>query len=205
MSVIMPGKGLLEPIAQLLIEPLPGEARRDVLGLTAACRDDARGEDGCKRRHALEGAVAMPELIGPVAQRKPMIRRHNLAVLVNGAQNDQIGAGPLRSDLGDFKRSEAARKSELRLVCYTLAAKDEHGMLLEGGAHCLVGAIVVGDIGKRDTAQLGRKAWTQGGDFHRRSPSMSTSVAGQNREPEAGHVIRLRNSRIAIHLMHHAI
>src|SRR6516164_1222149 len=179
MSVIMPGKGLFEPIAQLLIEPLPGEARRDVLGLTAACRDDARGEDGCKRRHTLEGAVAMPELIGLVAQRKPMIRRHNLAVFVNGAENNKIGAGPLRSDLGDFKRSEAARKSKLRLVCYTLAAKDEHGMLLEGGAHCLVGAIVGGDIGKRDAAQLGRKAWTSGDDFHQRSPSMASDGATQ--------------------------
>src|SRR6516162_3315184 len=171
MSVIMPGEGSLEPLAQRLVEPLPGKARRDVFGLAPACRDDARGEDGGKRRHALEGAVAMPELIGLVAQRKPMVRRHNLAVLVNGAENDKIGTDSLRSDLGYFERPEAARKSKLRLVCYILAAKDEHQMLLEGGAHRLVGAIVGRDIAKRDAAQLGRKARTHGNDFHRRSPS----------------------------------
>src|SRR6202011_5219690 len=109
MSIVMPGKGSLEPVAQLLIEPLPGKARRNVFGLAAAYRDDARGEDGGKRRHALKSAVAMPELIGLVAHRKPMVRRDNLAVCVNGAENDKIGADPLRSDLGDFKRSEVAR------------------------------------------------------------------------------------------------
>src|SRR5436305_11232280 len=126
MRVIMPGEGLLQPLAQLVIEPLPGKARRNVFGLAAPCRDDARGEYGGKRRHAFESAVAMPELIGLVAQRKPMVRRHNFAIVVNRAENNEIGAGPLRSDLGNFKWSEPARKRKLRLVRYLLPAKDEH-------------------------------------------------------------------------------
>ncbi len=54
MRVVVPGKGILELLAHARIEPLEGKAGRDVFGLAAARRDDARRKDRCQRRHALE-------------------------------------------------------------------------------------------------------------------------------------------------------
>src|SRR2546429_369968 len=71
MSVIVPGEVALEPRAQCRIEPLEGEAGRDVFGLAAARRDDARGEHGGERRYALERTIGVPELVCFVAQRQP--------------------------------------------------------------------------------------------------------------------------------------
>jgi hypothetical protein len=37
-----------------------------------------------------------------------VIRRHDLAVLVDGGEDDEIRAHALRADLGDLERPEAA-------------------------------------------------------------------------------------------------
>ena len=50
MRIVVPGKGILELHAQACIEPLKGKAGRDVFGLAAARRDDARRKDRCERR-----------------------------------------------------------------------------------------------------------------------------------------------------------
>ena len=56
---VVPGEGVLEP--------LPGEAGRDVFSLAAPRGNDARGKNRGQRRYALEGAVGVPELVRLVA------------------------------------------------------------------------------------------------------------------------------------------
>ncbi len=170
MSVIVPGEVALEPRAQCRIEPLEGEAGRDVFGLAAARRDDARGEHGGERRYALERTIGVPELVCFVAQRQPVIRRHDLAVLVDRAEDHEVGANAERADLGDLERPEPARESELRFVRHALAAKDDDRVLFECRAHLFIRAVIGGDVGKGHTAQLGGKAGAQGHDFHRPPP-----------------------------------
>ena len=114
-----------------------------------------------------------------------MIRRHDLAVLVDRAEDDEVGAGAQRADLGHFERSEPAREGELHLVGYVLAAEDEDRMLLERGARLLVRGVVGRDLGERHAAQLGGEAWTQRDDLHRRAllgfgfPNFPSKSAGQ--------------------------
>src|SRR5437867_6470018 len=112
----------------------------------------------------------MPELVRPVAQGKPVIRRNDLAVLVDRAEDHEIGANTQRANLGYLERPKAARESELRLIGDVLAAKDQDRMLLKGRARHLVRGIVRRDLGKRYPAQLGGKARPQRHDFHWRPP-----------------------------------
>jgi len=42
MRVVVPGKGILEPVAQARVEALEGKAGRDEFGFAAARRDDSR-------------------------------------------------------------------------------------------------------------------------------------------------------------------
>src|SRR5690349_11381792 len=116
MVVVVPGEGAREPLAQRRIEPLPGKAGRDVFGLTALRRDDPRGQYRGECWYALEGAVSVPELVCLVAQGKPVIRRHDLAVLVDRAENHEIGPHSQRADFGYLERPKATRESELRLI-----------------------------------------------------------------------------------------
>src|SRR5689334_855449 len=124
MVVVVPGKGAFEPLTQRRLQSRPGKTRRYVFGLTTLRRDDARRQDRGERWYALEGAVSMPELVCLVAQGKPVIRRHDLAVLVDRAEDHEIGTRAHRANFGDLERPEATRESELRLIGDVLAAKD---------------------------------------------------------------------------------
>src|ERR1700694_3765739 len=109
----------------------------------------------------------MPELVGFAAQGKPVIRGHYLSVRADGAEDHKMRTGTLRADLGHFRRAEAARKGELKLVGHLLVAKDQNGMLLEGSARRRICSIVRGDIRKRSTTQFGGEPRTQRDDVHR--------------------------------------
>src|SRR5258708_20179301 len=132
MRVVMPGKAILEPLSQGCIEPLEGKPGRDVFGLAAVRRDDARRKDRCQRGHALERRVGMPELVGLAAQRKPVIWRHHLSVRADGREDHEMRARALRADLGHFGRAEAARKSKLELVGHLLVPKPPNRTLPKG-------------------------------------------------------------------------
>ena len=72
-GVIVPGEEVFQLLAQRRREPLEGQPRRDEFGFAAATgmirADEHRGQRG----HALERTVGMPQLIGLVAQRQPMV------------------------------------------------------------------------------------------------------------------------------------
>ena len=95
MRVIMPGKRVLQSVAQGRIEPREGKPGGDVLGLAAARGNDARRQDRCQRRHPLERGVGVPKLIGLRAHRHAVIGRHDLAVGTDGAQDHKMRAGTL--------------------------------------------------------------------------------------------------------------
>src|SRR5262245_62113733 len=181
MVVVVPGEGILELLAQRWIESLPGKAGRDVFGLTAPRRDDACRQYRGERRHGFEGAVGMPELVRLVAQGKPVIRRHDLAVLVDRAEDHEIGANAQRADFGYFERSKATRVSKLRLIGDVLVAKDNDRMLLKGRTRHPVRGVVRRDLGERYPAQLSSKARTQRHDVHRRPPFGVCSTLPPNR------------------------
>src|SRR5690348_4181466 len=115
MVVVVPGKGAFEPPPHRHLESLPGKTSRDVFGLTTLPRDDPRRQYRGERWYALEGAVSMPELVRLVAQRKPVIRRHDLAVLVDRAEDHEIGTHSQRANFGHLERPKATREGELGL------------------------------------------------------------------------------------------
>ena len=82
-------------------------------------------------------------------------------------ENHKMRAGALRADLGDFRRAEAARKSQLALVGHLLVAKHQNRVLLKGRARRRIDGVIRSDIRKRHAAQLGGKSWTQRNDIHR--------------------------------------
>src|SRR5215510_3297697 len=100
----------------------------------------------------------MPELVRLVAQGKPVIRRHDLAVLVDRTEDHEIGADAQRANFGYLERPKATRESKLRLIGDVLAAKDQDRMLLKGRTRYLVCGVVRRDLGKRYSAQLSGKA-----------------------------------------------
>ena len=108
----------------------------------------------------------MPKLIGLVAHGIAVILGHHLAVIADGGEDDEIGAGAERTDLGRLRRPETAREGELALAADLLAAKQQNRMVLERRAHGRVNGIVGRDIGQRHAAYFGGKAWTQRDDFH---------------------------------------
>jgi hypothetical protein len=67
-------------------------------------------------------------------------------------------AGALGRGRRYFERAEAAREGDLGFVGHRLIAKDEYRMRFEGGPHCPIGGIIVGDVGKRHATQFGGKA-----------------------------------------------
>src|SRR5262249_30541210 len=123
----------------------------------------------------------MPELVRLVSQGKPMIRRYDLAVLVDRAEDHEIGANAQRADFGYFERSKATRVSKLRLIGDVLAAKDNDRMLLKGRTRQLVRGVVRRDLGERYPAQFSSKARTQRDDVHRRPPFGVCSTLPSNR------------------------
>src|SRR5580704_17916450 len=108
----------------------------------------------------------MPKLIGLVAHGVAVILGHHLAVVADGGEDDEIGAGAERANLGHFGRPETARKGELALAAHLLAAKQQHRIVLERSAHRGINGIVGRDVGQRNAAYFGGKAWTQRDDFH---------------------------------------
>src|SRR5215470_17987197 len=181
MVVIVPSEGILEPLAQRRLEPLPGKTGRDIFGLTAQRRDDPRRQHRGERWYALECAVGMPELVRLVAQSIAVISRHDFAVFVDRAQDHEIGADAQRADFGYLERPKAAREGELHLVSDVLVPKDNDRMLLKGRPRHLVCGIVRRDLDERHPAQLGGKARTQRDDFHRRPPFGVCSTFPPNR------------------------
>ena len=111
----------------------------------------------------------MPELVGLAAQGKPVIWRHHLSVGADGAENHKMRTGSLRADLGHFRRAEAARKRQLKLVGHLLVAKHQNRMFLESCSRRGIGCVVRGDIGKRHAAQFGGKSRTQWHNVHRQA------------------------------------
>src|SRR5262245_33759753 len=130
----------------------------------------------------------MPELVRLVAQGKPVIRRHDLAVLVDRAEDHEIGPDAQRANFGFLKRPKATRESELRFIGDVLAAKDKDRMLLECRSRHPICGVVRRDLDERYPAQFRSKARTQRDDFHRRPPFdvCSTFPPNQPRGNPAG-------------------
>ena len=165
---MMPGKSVFKFVARGRIEPFKGEPRGGEFGLAAVFRNDPRRKDRRQRRQALERTVGMPKLVGLVAHRIAMIRRHDFAIRANGGEDDEMRSGAERADFGHLGRAKAAREGKLALVRDILAAKHQNRIVLEGRAHRRVGGIMRGDVGQRYAAQFGAESRAQGNDFHRR-------------------------------------
>ena len=88
----------------------------------------------------------MPELIGLVAQRDPVVGRHHFAIRADGGEDDEMGAGARCRRRRYFQRAETARKRDLRFVGHVLIAKHQDRSFLEGRPHRLADRIVAGDI-----------------------------------------------------------
>ena len=73
----------------------------------------------------------MPKLIGLVAHGVAVILRHDIAVRTDGGEDDEIGSGAERADLGGFRRPEAARERQLAFAVDLLIAKHQDGMLFD--------------------------------------------------------------------------
>ena len=140
----------------------------------------------------------MPELVRFVAQGKPVIRWYDLAVFVDRAEDHEVRARALRTDLGHLERPEAARERELRLVGHGLAAKDKDRVLFDRRARLLVCGGIRRDLGKRHTAELGGKARTQRDDFHQRTLSRLRGYSTFHQNRPAGKK-RCANWRFVIH------
>src|SRR5262245_47504532 len=179
MVVVVPGEGVREPLAQRRIEPLPRKAGRDVFGLTPVRRDEPRRQYRGERWYALEGAVSMPELVRLVSQREPVIRRHDLPVFADRAEDHEISTHSQRANLSHLERPKATRERELRLLGDVLSAKDKNRMLLKGRARHLICGVVRRDVDERYPAQFSGKARTQRDDFHRRAPFGACSTLYQ--------------------------
>jgi hypothetical protein len=64
-----------------------------------------------------------------------MIRGNDLSVFADRAENHEMSTGPLRADFCHFRRTEAARESELGFIVHHLVAKDENRVFLKSGSH----------------------------------------------------------------------
>jgi hypothetical protein len=134
-----------------------------------------------------------------------VIRWHDLAALIDRAENDEVGARAQRADLGHFERSESAREGELCLVGHVLAAKYNDRMLLERCARLLVCGGVGRDLGKCHAAQLGGEARTQRDDLHRRAlRCFGSSTFPQNRPASKERLSAMLIIRACPHNRQHA-
>ena len=88
----------------------------------------------------------------------------------------KLRAGAERADFGHFRRAEALRKCKLAFAADILAAKQQHRMLLERGAHRCIDRIIGGNVRKRHAAKFGGKTRTKRDDVHRRYPPRSSSL-----------------------------
>jgi hypothetical protein len=82
----------------------------------------------------------MPEHVGELVDHAPVVGRDDLARLDVEVRLAREGSPGRRIHAaGDFERAEASAEDCLRIVVERLAAEDEDGMLVEGGADFLPG------------------------------------------------------------------
>src|SRR5688572_8045148 len=109
-----------------------GGAGAGELGGAALGRDDAARQQRAERRHLLEGAVAVPELVGELVEHPAVVGRDHLAGLdveVRLALERRAGGRVGRER--HLQRAEAAAEGGLALVVERLAGEDDDRVLLE--------------------------------------------------------------------------
>src|SRR4029078_1094352 len=183
MIVVVPHPAFRKLFLLVSGQPLEGETHRREFGLAAMIRHDARGQDRGERRNSLEGRVGMPELIGFVAKRIAMVRRHYFAVGAYSGESDEMRAGAERADLGQLRLTKPAREGELAVVVDLLTAEDEHGVLLESGAHVFVGRVVVVNILDTDATDFDAEAGANESGLHGHAPP---PIVARMERPENG-------------------
>ena len=123
----------------------------------------------------------MPELVALVIEHPPVVGRQRVALGVHvGEIGDLRGHARVLRDAarGLLQRAEAAGEGYLLVVGQVLIVKDQHGVLLEGGADLDERGIVdVAQVGAHD---LGREMRVQlaDGDAHRVMPPAWGSPTG---------------------------
>src|SRR4249920_2549502 len=96
MRIVVPNKGILELLAQSRLKSLKGDPGRHEFGFATAGRDYARRKHRRQCWHFFERTICVPELICPIAQRKSVIGRHDMAILADRAEDHEMGPGALR-------------------------------------------------------------------------------------------------------------
>src|SRR5262249_18813035 len=81
-----------------------------------------------------------------------------------------MSTGPLGADFCHFRRTEAARESELGLIVHHLIAKDENRVLLKSGTHGGIRGRIGCDLGKSHSASLHSEPWPDRYGVHRPRP-----------------------------------
>jgi hypothetical protein len=128
------GNQILDLRLELVGQRVIGGAQIDELGLAALGRHDARRQQRIARRHLLERAVGVPELIGQLAHAPAILAAHQLVGL---GQVRDVGdvriepilvAGAQLADAG-LERAEPAAEFELLRIGDRLPGKHQHGML----------------------------------------------------------------------------
>ena len=112
----------------------------------------------------------MPERIGLGDQHLAMVGRHDLALGADVGQARIEAAGAQRGDLGELERPEGAAVGDLDVVGDRLVAEHQERMVLEGGAHGLVGLGVGGDVEHGDALHLDAESRSQRNQLHRVPP-----------------------------------
>src|SRR4029077_8008136 len=103
MRVVVPGQGILELLAQSRLKSLKRNTGRHEFGFATAGRDCARRKHRRQCWTFFKRAICVPELICPIAQRKPVIGRHDLPILADRAEDYEMGTRALRTDFRYFR------------------------------------------------------------------------------------------------------
>src|SRR5262245_59367419 len=159
-EVVHDGDALAAPLERVR-QARVGAARARELGGPARRRHDARGEERAERGHCLEGAVAMPQHVGELVDHAAVVGRNDLASL-----DVEVGLARERRTrrrvhaARDLEPAEALAEGDLLLVVQVLAAEQQDGVLLEGGANVTPRRIVhrAGDV---DAVDLRGEVWSQ--------------------------------------------
>src|SRR6476646_1028241 len=109
----------------------------------------------------------MPELVCPVAQRQSVIGRDNLPVLPDRTEDHKVGASALRTNLRHFRRTEATREGELRIIVHLLVTKDENRMFFKSRAHRRIHGSIGYDLRNLHAEQFDGEPWSEWYDVHR--------------------------------------
>ena len=103
----------------------------------------------------------MPKLVGASRQSLAMCLGHKAAVRGEIVQAAVESTGAFGANLDPLQRSECSGKNRLQIVGNFLIPKQEKAVLLECGAHGLIGNIARGDIKQADAAHLHAKIRVQ--------------------------------------------